>query len=89
MSEVRTEKAGAALAAALGGDESPAGADAGRALLLGLIRLHELGALAFNAELSTAPGPTKPGPVVRSAPGLATGDAYNIASLSASEAESV
>lgn len=90
MSGVRTEKAGAALATALGGDESPADAEAGRSLLLGLIRLHELGALAFqgDANLSTAPGPTKPGPVVRSARSFETGDAYNIASLSASEAES-
>lgn len=88
MSEVRAEKAGAALASALGGDGSPASAEAGRALLLGLIRLHDLGALTFTSELSTGEGPTKPEPVDRSALGPATGDAYNIASLSASEAES-
>ena len=88
MSGSRTEEAGAALAAALGGDGSPAGAEAGRSLLMCLIRLHELGALEFDAEPSTAPGPTKPGPVVGSASLALTGDAYNIASLSASGTES-
>lgn len=84
-----------ALAAALGGATGPLSADAGRAALLALIRLHELGALRFNsdAELAhrcrpldepAAVGGCDPVPVE----GPETGHAYNMASLFTSQGES-
>jgi hypothetical protein len=61
------DMAGSALARAL---EVRAGApvapEQGRALLLALVQLNELGALAFAPQLSTVPGPQgQPGAVVR------------------------
>lgn len=44
------KQAGDALAAALGAGFSPAGAAAGRTLLLALVNLHRLGALEFSND---------------------------------------
>ena len=64
--------AGAALGALLGGRDSAARDARGRSLLLALIRLHELGALSFDARTSEAVHRARPldepGPVVRSGP---------------------
>jgi hypothetical protein len=59
--------AGSALARALEARlGAPVAPEQGRALLLALIRLNELGALAFSPHLSTVPGPEgQPGAVVR------------------------
>lgn len=85
-------RAGDALASALGGTAGPRSADAGRFALLTLVRLHELGALTFSdgSELSTVPGPIQPGAVVTSDPAQAgqTGHPCNMASLFASEGDS-
>lgn len=76
------------------------GPEQGRALLLALIRLHALGALAFDLA-PTRPGRESPDSqpnttaqavVGSGTPGLASGgqtpDAYNIGSLFASERDS-
>jgi len=88
------KKAGDALASALGGAGGPHSTDAGRALLLALVRLHELGALAFDTEndpdraaaVHRARPQAEPGPVVGCDPAQAgqTAHAYNMGSLSAS-----
>lgn len=63
------KRAGAALGAVLGGSDSAAGDAVGRSLLLALVRLHELGALSFDARTPEAVHRTRPkgepGPVVR------------------------
>jgi hypothetical protein len=90
----QAEQAGEALARAL--EEragAPVGTEQGRSLLLALVRLNELGALAFDVrpQLSTVPGPEgQPGAVVRcgEAQPLETAPAYNMGSLFASGGDS-
>lgn len=72
MSAGGDRKAGAALGAVLGERDSAAGDARGRSLLLALIRLHELGALRFDARTPEAVHRARPldesGPVVRCGP---------------------
>lgn len=79
----QAKRAGDALAALLGGGASPASSDAGRALLLALVRLHELGALDFTTSTEAVHGPRpegEPGAVVGygAAQPSETAPAYNM-----------
>lgn len=67
MSERNGKKAGDALASVLGGAAGPLDTDAGRALLLALVRLHELGVLTFATDSAAVHSPRpngQPGAVV-------------------------
>jgi hypothetical protein len=86
---IETRRAGDALASALGGAAGPHSTDAGRALLLALIRLHCLGALSFRSHAEAVHGPRpegEPGAVVGCGPATPgpTAPTYNMGSLSAS-----
>ena len=86
---IETRKAGDALASVLGEAAGPHGTDAGRALLLALIRLHSLGALSVRSHAEAvhrARPQAEPSTVVGCGPATPgqTAHAYNMGSLSAS-----
>lgn len=83
MSGTGSRRAGDALASALGGAAGPLSTDAGRALLLALVRLNSLGALSFDSNAEAVHGPRpegEPGAVVGCGPATSgpTAPTYNM-----------